>query len=79
MNITIVANFLHSEVQRLRQSHQPDVRQAAAVAEQDVQLLQKALSVDIGKWQNLAKLQAMMHQRMRDGLPERIGQYERMP
>lgn len=79
MNITMVTNFLYSEVQRLRQSDQPDVRQAAVVAEQDVQLLQRAMSVDIGKWQNLAKLQAMMHQRMRDGLPERIGQYERMP
>lgn len=79
MNITIIANFLYSEVQRLRQSDQPDVRQAAVVAERDVQLLQRAMSVDIGKWQNLAKLQAMMHQRMRDGLPERIGQYERMP
>lgn len=79
MNITIVANFLYSEVQRLRHSDQPDVRQVAVVAEQDVQFLQRAMNVDIGKWQNLAKLQAMMHQRMRDGLPERIGQYERIP
>lgn len=79
MNITNVANFLHTEVQRLRRSDQPDVQQAAAVAEQDVRLLEKALNIDIAKWQSLAKLQAIMHQRMRDGLPERLGQYERSP
>jgi hypothetical protein len=41
--------------------------------------LQRVLSVDIGKWQDIAKLQAMMHQRFRDGLQERFGQYERAP
>jgi hypothetical protein len=79
MNITAIANFLSHEVQRLRSSEQPGVQQAALVAEQDLHLLQRVLSVDIGKWQDIAKLQAMMHQRFRDGLQERFGQYERAP
>lgn len=77
MNITAVANFLSQEVQRLRSSDQPEVRQAGLLAEQDLHLLQSVLSVDIGKWQDHAKLQAIMHQRFRDGLPERLGQFER--
>lgn len=79
MNITAIANFLSHEVQRLRRSEQPEVQQAAMVAEQDLHLLQRVLNVDIGKWHDLAKVQAMMHQRFRDGLQERLGQYERAP
>ena len=78
-DIVAIANFLSQEAQRLRKFEQPGVQQAAFVAEQDLSLLQRVLSVDIGKWQDLAKLQFMAHQQSRDGLQERLRQYERAP
>ncbi|KAJ9099207.1 hypothetical protein QFC21_004087 [Naganishia friedmannii] len=78
MNITVIANTLHREAQRLRQSDQPDILRAAMLAEQDVQYMQRTLNVDIGKWQDIAKMEAIAHRRVRDGLPDRVGMYERM-
>ncbi|KAJ9116361.1 hypothetical protein QFC22_004802 [Naganishia vaughanmartiniae] len=78
MNITVIANTLHREAQRLRQSDQSDILRAAMLAEQDVQYLQRTLNVDIGKWQDIAKMEAVAHRRVRDGLPERVGMHERM-
>jgi hypothetical protein len=47
-------------------------------AEREAAILHNALNDKIGRWMPMARLHGMIVQRVREGLPEKDGEYERV-
>lgn len=75
INISLVARFLHKEAARLRALGQV---QPAAMAESDADALARVLQVDFGHWIPMAALHSLIVDRVKQGLPEKEGEYERV-
>lgn len=76
IDISLAARFLYLEAARLQRTGCPPHIFAAAEGEAGV--LHHALNDKIGKWMHMARLHGMIVQRVREGMPEKDGEYERL-
>ncbi|GFZ43535.1 hypothetical protein JCM24511_01255 [Saitozyma sp. JCM 24511] len=75
LDISLASRFLFKESDRLAKAGQS---QAAAMAGDEAETLRVALARDLAKWLPMASLHAIIVQRVREGWPEKEGEYERV-
>ncbi|ORX35974.1 hypothetical protein BD324DRAFT_514442 [Kockovaella imperatae] len=75
LDISLAARFLNKESSRLSSLGHP---QPAAEAAQEAEYLRSTLANDMAKWVPMASLHAMIVQRVKEGWPEKEGEYERV-
>lgn len=75
LNLSLASRFLFKESDRLAASGQMRPSQLAA---EEAEFLKNALARDYAKWLPMASLQALIIQRVREGWPEKEGEYERV-
>lgn len=75
LNISLASRFLFKEADRLAATMQP---QAAALAAEEAEGLRTVLGKDCARWLPMASLHALIVQRVREGWPEKEGEYERV-
>jgi hypothetical protein len=75
LNLSLAARFLNKESERLRASHQVA---AAGLAQEEAEVLKRALSDDYSRWMDMARMQGIIVQRVKDGWSEKEGEYERV-
>jgi hypothetical protein len=75
LDISLASRFLYKESDRLAKAGQS---QAAAMAGDEAETLRVALATDFAKWLPMASLHAIIVQRVREGWPEKEGEYERV-
>ena len=75
LDFSLAARFLNKESSRLASiGHQ----QGAIEAAQEAEVLRAALANDVSKYMPMASLHAMIIQRVKEGWPEKEGEYERV-
>lgn len=75
LDISLASRFLYKESDRLIQAGQAH---AAALAADEANILQHSLARDFAKWLPMASLHSLIVQRVREGWPEKEGEYERV-
>jgi hypothetical protein len=76
VDISLAARFLYLEAARLQRAGCP--QHIVMAAEREAAILHNALNDKIGRWMPMARLHGMIVQRVREGLPEKDGEYERV-
>jgi len=74
LDISLASRFLYKEAMRLSQGGQPQ----AAMAAEEAEILRQCLGRDYGRWLPMASLHSLIVQRVREGWPEKDGEYERL-
>ena len=75
LDLSLAARFLNKESQRLAANGQAA---ASRMASDEAELLRVALARDQAKHLPMAKLHALIVQRVKEGWPEKEGEYERV-
>lgn len=75
LDTSLVARFLNKESQRLAANGQPT---ASRMANDEAEVLRVALARDYAKYMPMANLHALIVQRVKEGWPEKEGEYERV-
>ncbi|WWD17875.1 hypothetical protein CI109_102319 [Kwoniella shandongensis] len=75
LDISLASRFLFKEANRLISVGQA---QAATFASEEAEILRTILAGPLGKWLPMAGLHSMIVQRVREGWPEKEGEYERV-
>lgn len=74
VDISLASRFLFKESDRLSSAGEPHAAQMAA---DEAEYLRQVLAVDYSRWMHMASLHALIVQRVREGWPEKEGEYER--
>lgn len=75
LNLSLAARFLNKEAQRLASSGSAHVANMAA---EEAEILRVCLARDYCKYLPMASLHAMIVQRVKEGWPEKEGEFERV-
>ncbi|KAK4688000.1 hypothetical protein P7C73_g2109, partial [Tremellales sp. Uapishka_1] len=75
LDISLASRFLFKEATRLEGINSP---QGAKMAFEDAEVLQNVLANDYSEWLPMASLHGLIVQRVREGWPEKDGEYERV-
>ncbi|OCF41763.1 hypothetical protein I317_04369 [Kwoniella heveanensis CBS 569] len=75
LDLSLCARFLHKEADRLRLCGQT---QAAQCASDEAEILTTCLAGPFAKYMPMAQLHALIVQRVKEGWPEKEGEYERI-
>lgn len=75
LDISLAARFLNKEAQRLTANGHP---YASKMASDEAELLRLALARDYAQYLPMAGLHDLIIQRVREGWPEKEGEYERV-
>lgn len=75
IDMSLVARFLHKEASRLIQIGNDGL---AMTINEEATSLQQSLKNDLSPWMPMAGLHSMIVERVRDGWPEKEGEYERV-
>lgn len=75
INLSLAARLLHKEADRLRSINQ---NRAANMAADEAETLRLALAGEFARWMPMAGLHALIVGRVRDGMAEKEGEYERV-
>ena len=75
LDLSLVSRFLFKESDRLAKSGQPAL---AVMASDEAEILRVTLATDYAKWLPMASLHSLIIQRVREGWPEKEGEYERV-
>jgi hypothetical protein len=75
LDISLASRFLFKESDRLSKVGQTH---GAAMASEEAELLRVTLARDYARWLPMAGLHALIVQRVREGWPEKEGEYERV-
>lgn len=73
--MSLVARFLNKEGSRLLQRASESI---ALTITEEATFLQQALKNELSPWMPMAGLHSMIVERVRDGWPEKEGEYERV-
>ena len=74
-NLSLASRFLFKESDRLAKSGQ---NKGSAMAREEAEVLRVTLERDHAKWLSMASLHSLIVQRVREGWPEKEGEYERV-
>ena len=75
LDISLASRFLYKESDRLNKTGHSA---GAAMAEEEAEILRVVLARDFSKWLPMANLHSLIIQRVREGWPEKEGEYERV-
>ncbi|RXK42505.1 hypothetical protein M231_00059 [Tremella mesenterica] len=75
LDISLACRFLYKEADRLSSAGQV---QAASMAIEEADVLRGCLAGEYAKWLPMAQLHSLIVQRVREGWPEKEGEYERV-
>ncbi len=75
LDLSLASRFLYKESDRLAKTGQSA---AAGMASEEAEILRIALGGDYAKWLPMASLHSLIVQRVREGWPEKEGEYERV-
>lgn len=75
LDLSLVARLLYKESERLRSLNQP---QAATMAGEEAEILRMTLAGDFARVMPMAGMHALIVDRVRQGLAEKEGEYERV-
>ncbi len=75
MDLSLASRFLYKESDRLAKNGHTS---GAAMASEEAEILRVALAKDYSKWLPMASLHSLIVQRVREGWPEKEGEYERV-
>ena len=75
IDLSLAGRFLNKEAQRLAATNQA---QASRMAQEEAEVLRVILGRDFAQFSPLAGLHASIVHRVRDGWPEKEGEYERV-
>jgi hypothetical protein len=75
INMSLASRLLQKESDRLSGFGQPH---AAKMAADEAELLRSALAGDFARWMPMAGLHALIVGRVKEGLAEKEGEYERV-
>ncbi|WWC66292.1 uncharacterized protein I206_100193 [Kwoniella pini CBS 10737] len=80
LNLSLTSRFLFKESTRLLGISQPNAEtaQMAAVASNEAEILRQALSGPFNRYHPIAGMHSLIVQRVREGWPEKEGEYERI-
>nr|XP_019049274.1 hypothetical protein I302_03056 [Kwoniella bestiolae CBS 10118]OCF28204.1 hypothetical protein I302_03056 [Kwoniella bestiolae CBS 10118] len=80
LNLSLTSRFLFKESSRLLNLPQPnvDTNRIAAMISQDAEVLRQALNGNYNRFTPMAGMHSLIVQRVREGWPEKEGEYERI-